>query len=50
MAPHRQSVREYIRACEVLLKVSDLTEAEQEDVEKMLGRLTENLRDGTQAD
>ena len=46
MSNHRQSVREYVRACEVLLEVSDLTVDEQEAVETMIGRLQENLLRG----
>jgi hypothetical protein len=47
MSNYRQSVREYIRACELLLEVPSLTLDEQEAVEKMIGRLTENMRGGT---
>ena len=39
MSTHRQSIRDYIRACEVLLQASELTVAEQEAVETMIGRL-----------
>lgn len=47
MSTHRQSIRDYIHACEVLLQASDLTVAEQEAVEKkMIGRLQENLLRG----
>ena len=44
MLNHRQSVRKYVRACEVLLQAPDLTVEEQEVVEKMIGRLSEKLR------
>ena len=46
MSTHRQSIRDYIHACEVLLQVSDLTVAEQEAVDTMIGRLQENLLRG----
>ena len=46
MSTHRQSISDYIQACEVLLQVSDLTVAEQEVVESMIGRLQENLLRG----
>ena len=48
MSTHRQSIRDYIRACEVLLQASELTVAEQEAVETMIGRLQENLLKGNQ--
>jgi hypothetical protein len=49
MSNHRQSVREYVRVCEAVLKVSDLTVDEQDAVERMIGRLQENLRTGDAA-
>ena len=46
MSTHRQSIRDYIHACEVLLQASELTVSEQEAVETMIGRIQENLLRG----
>ena len=46
MSEHRQSIREYLRAMEVLSKIDDLTDAEMEAVEEMLGRLSEKFNSG----
>ena len=46
MSTHRQSIRDYIDASEALLQASDLSVAEQEAVETMIGRLQENLLRG----
>ena len=46
MPTYRQSIRDYIHACEILLQVPDLSVAEQEAVETMIGRLKENLGSG----
>ena len=43
MSTHRQSVRDYMRACEALLKLDDLTDAELEVVQEMVNRISENL-------
>jgi len=43
MFDHRQSVREYARACEALLKIDDLSDAEIEAVQEMLDRLSDKL-------
>ena len=42
----RPSVREYVQASEILLKLDDLTDAEMEAVEEMLGRLSEKFDSG----
>ena len=46
MSIPRPSVREYVQASEVLLKLDDLTDAEMEAVEEMLGRLSEKFNSG----
>ena len=46
MSTPRLSVREYVHASEVLLKLDDLTDAEMEAVEEMLGRLSEKFNSG----
>ena len=43
MATYRQSVREYIRACEALIATGDLSDHEQQSVEEMMIRLSERL-------
>ena len=45
MSEHSQSVREYLRATEALLKMDDLSEAELEAIAHMLDRLSEKLLD-----
>ena len=45
MAEHRQSVREYLRATETLLKIDDLTDAEIQALAHMLNTLAEKLLD-----
>jgi len=46
MSIPRLSVREYRQACEVLLKIDDLTDAEMEAVQEMLNRLSEKFNSG----
>lgn len=43
MADYRQSVQDYIRSCEALLKTEEFTEAETEAIDKMVDRLSEKL-------
>ena len=46
MSQHRQSVREYIRARELILKVEDLTDVEQEQIRNMLKQISAGVLDG----
>ena len=46
MSTPRLSVWEYAHASEVLLKLDNLTDAEMEAVEEMLGRLSEKFNSG----
>jgi hypothetical protein len=39
MSDYHQSVEDYIRACEALLKIGELTDEEAELVEAMFGRI-----------
>jgi len=43
MSDHRQSVREYARASEALLKIEDLSAEEMQAVQEELNRLSEKL-------
>ena len=43
MSDYAQSVQDYIRACEALLKSNEFTDAELEAIEKMIDRLSETL-------
>jgi len=43
MSTYRQSVHEYIRACEVLLQTSDLSDHEYQAVQEMTRRLSDEL-------
>ena len=45
MSEHRQSVREYVRATEALLKIDDLSDAEIQAIAKMLNQLSEKVLD-----
>ena len=45
MSEQRQTVREYLRATEALLKIDDLSEAERQAITHMLDRLSEKLLD-----
>ena len=42
----RPSVWEYVQASEVLLELDDITDAEMESVEEILGRLSERFNSG----
>ena len=44
MSIPRQSIREYVQACQVLLRADDLSDKEQQAVEDILDRLKEKLR------
>jgi hypothetical protein len=47
MANYHLSVQEFLRACEALLKVGDLSDAETLVVEQMIDRLSDEiLNDG----
>jgi hypothetical protein len=47
MSDHHQSVQDYIRACEALLKLGELSNEEAEAVEEMFGRIAVKfLNDG----
>ena len=47
MSDHRQSVQDYMRACEALLKLGELSDEEAEAVEEMFGRVADKfLKDG----
>ena len=47
MSIQHQSVQDYIRACQALLKLGELSNAEAEAVEEMFGRIAEKfLNDG----
>ena len=43
MSTYRQSVHDYIRACEALLATSDLSDHELQAVEAMTTRLSDEL-------
>ena len=45
MSIHHQSVQDYMRACEALLKLSELSEKEAEAVEEMFGRIADKFLD-----
>jgi hypothetical protein len=46
MSIPRLSIREYVEASEILLKLDDLTDAEMEAVQEILDRLSEKLNSG----
>ena len=46
MSIYRNSVHEYLRACEALLATSDLSEHEMQAVEEMATRLSDELLSG----
>ena len=46
MSDHRQSVQDYIRACEALLKLGELSDKEAEVVEEMYGQIADKFLDG----
>ena len=43
MSNFRPTVQEYIRACEALLKIGNLSDAETLAVEQMMNRLSDEL-------
>lgn len=43
MSTYRQSVHDYIRACEALLASPDLSDHEMQAVEAMMNRLSDGL-------
>jgi len=43
MPGYRQAVQEYMRACEALLKINELSNEEAEAVEEMYGRLADRF-------
>ena len=45
MPDYRQPVREYMRACEALLKVGELSNEEAETVEEMYGQIADKFLD-----
>jgi hypothetical protein len=45
MSDYHQSVQDYIRACEALLKIGELTDEEAEVVEQMFGWIADRLLD-----
>ena len=45
MPDYCQPVQDYMRACEVLLKLSALSQEEAEAVEEMFGRIAEKFLD-----
>jgi hypothetical protein len=45
MPDYRQPVLEYIRACEALLKINELSEEEAEAVEEMFGQIADKFLD-----
>ena len=45
MSDYRQSVQEYIRACEALLRLGELSNKEAEVVEEMFGRIADRFLD-----
>ena len=45
MAEYRPSVQDYIRACEALLKIGELSDEEAEVVEEMFGRIANKFLD-----
>ena len=46
MSDHRQSVQDYIRACEALLKLGELSDKEAEVVEEMYDQIADKFLDG----
>ena len=45
MSIHRQSVQDYIGACEALLQLGELSNEEAEAVEQMFGRIADKFLD-----
>ena len=46
MSDYRQVVQEYMRACEALMEINELTDEEAEAVEEMFGRIADKFLDG----
>ena len=45
MSDYRQAVQEYMRACEALLEINELTDEEAEAVEEMYGQIADKFLD-----
>ena len=45
MPDYRQPIQEYMRACEGLLKIGELTNEEAEAVEEMFGQIADKFLD-----
>ena len=45
MPDYRQPVQEYMRACEALLELGELSEEEAEAVEEMFGQIADKFLD-----
>jgi hypothetical protein len=45
MPEYRQPIQEYMRACEALLQIGELSEEEAEVVEEMYGRIADKFLD-----
>ena len=45
MPDYRQAVQGYMRACEALLEINELSNEEAEAVEEMFGRIAEKFLD-----
>jgi hypothetical protein len=45
MPEYRQPIQEYMRACEALLKINELSDEEAEAVEEMYGRIADKFLD-----
>ena len=45
MSDHRQPVQEYMRGCEALLKLAELSDEEAEAVEEMYGQIADKFLD-----
>ena len=45
MPDYREPVQEYIRACEALLKIGELSKEEAEVVEEMFGQIADKFLD-----
>jgi hypothetical protein len=46
MPDYRQPIQEYMRACEALLRLGELSNEEAETVEEMFGRIADKFLDG----
>ena len=45
MSDYRQPVQDYMRACEALLEINELSNEEAEAVEEMFGRIADKFLD-----